>query len=379
MSTRVFLAQAAFVTLGLLAAGCGGSSSSTGADDGREIQSVSLTLTDAGCDPAAMEVASGPVTFQVENKGASGVTELEVIKGKRILGEVENLADGLSGEFTLTLQPGTYELYCPNGKTAERGTLTVSGEMVAAASNAAADKAVADYGAYVISEAALLQRRTKAFTNAIRSGRPATARSLFAIAREPYERIEPVAESFGDLDPEIDARAGDVPAASWTGFHRLERMLWVSRATTAAMTPLADKLDKDVARLVRLVRTADYQPAQVANGAKELMDEIGASKVTGEEDRYSHTDLYDFQANVEGARAVYDAIAPLLVQRAPTLDATIEKEFANVERVLAPHRRGAGWVSYTLANVRASERRVLSRAVDGLAEPLSKMSAIVAR
>ena len=96
MSTRVFLAQAAFVTLGLLAAGCGGSSSSTGVDDGREIQSVSLTLTDAGCDPAAMEVASGPVTFQVENKGASGVTELEVIKGKRILGEVENLADGLS-------------------------------------------------------------------------------------------------------------------------------------------------------------------------------------------------------------------------------------------------------------------------------------------
>jgi iron uptake system component EfeO len=156
-------------------------------------------------------------------------------------------------------------------------------------------------------------------------------------------------------------------------------MLWVSRATTAAMTPLADKLDKDVARLVRLVRTAGYQPAQVANGAKELMDEIGASKVTGEEDRYSHTDLYDFQANVEGARAVYDAIAPLLVQRAPTLDAAIEKEFANVERVLAPHRRAAGWVSYTLANVPASERRVLSRAVDGLAEPLSKMPAIVAR
>jgi iron uptake system component EfeO len=127
------------------------------------------------------------------------------------------------------------------------------------------------------------------------------------------------------------------------------------------------------------VREADYQPVQVANGAKELMDEIGASKVTGEEDRYSHTDLYDFQSNVEGARAVYDAIGPLLEQRAPTLGASIEQEFANVERALEPHRRGSGWVSYTRANVPPDERRVLSRAVDGLAEPLSKMSAIVAR
>jgi iron uptake system component EfeO len=373
------LGLAGLAALGLLAAGCGGSSSSMPAEESTAIQSVSLALTDAGCDPGALEIASGPVTFEVENKGASAVTELEVIREKRILGEVENLADGLSGEFTLTLQPGTYELYCPNGTTAERGTLTVTGAAVAARGTATVDKAVADYSAYVVAQAALLQQRTSAFTHAIRSGRSASARSLFPVARMPYERIEPVAESFGDLDPEIDARAGDVPTASWTGFHRLEHMLWVGHATVAAMSKLADELDRDVVRLVRRVHAADYQPAQIANGAKELMDEIGASKVTGEEDRYSHTDLYDLQANVEGARAVYDALGPLLEQRAPTLGSTIEKQFSNVEDVLEPHRRGSGWVSYTLTNVPAGERRVLSRAVDGLAEPLSKMSAIAAR
>jgi iron uptake system component EfeO len=378
MSGRA-LVVAAPIALSLLAAGCGDSSSSAQAEGGKTVQSVSVTLTDAGCDPAAIELTSGPVTFEVENKGASAVTELEVIKSKRILGEVENLADGLSGTFTLTLQPGTYELYCPNGKTAERGTLTVTGAAVTTADNVAADKAVAHYSAYVIAQAALLQRRTTAFTAAIRSGRLTAARSLFPTARVPYERIEPVAESFGDLDPDIDARAGDVPAATWTGFHRIEQMLWVSHATVATLTPLADKLDKDVARLVGLVRTADYQPAQVANGAKELMDEIGASKVTGEEDRYSHTDLYDFQANVDGAQAVYGAIGPMLRQRAPTVGATIETQFTNVDRVLAPYRRGSGWVSYTPANVTAAQRRVLSRAVDALAEPLSKMSAIVAQ
>jgi iron uptake system component EfeO len=364
--------------LGLIAAGCGDSSSPATADSNAKIQSVAIALTDAGCDPAAVKIPAGPVTFKVENKGASAVTELEVTKGKRILGEIENLADGFSGDFSLTLQPGTYELYCPNGKSSERGTLTVTGDPVATSgTSAAADKAVADYGSFVIAQAALLQKRTLAFTTAVRAGRPATARRLFPTARVPYERIEPVAESFGDLDPEIDARAGDVPASSWTGFHRLEKMLWVDHATVAVMTPVADKLDADVARLVVLVRTAVYQPAQVANGAKELMDEIGASKVTGEEDRYSHTDLYDFQANVDGSRAVYEALGPLLKQRAPSLTETIDKQFANVTDVLAPYRRGAGWVAYTA--VAASERRALSRAVDALAEPLSKMSAIVAQ
>ena len=300
-----------------------------------------------------------------------------MIKDKRILGEVENLAAGLSGEFSLTLQPGTYELYCPNGTTAERGTLTVTGETVASSDAAAAKRAVTAYRAYVIAQAALLQKRTTAFTDAVRSGDMARAKKLFPIAREPYERIEPVAESFGSLDPEIDARAGDVPAASWTGFHRLEKMLWVDKSSAAAMTPTATKLDADVARLVKLVKTADYQTAQIANGAKELMDEIGASKVTGEEDRYSHTDLYDFQANVEGARAVFDSLEPILKVRAPSVAAGITKGFADMSSALAPYRAGDGWVLYT--TVKPAERRDLSRVVDKLAEPLSKMSAIVAQ
>ena len=373
------VALLALASVGLLSAGCGGASTSGAApsDDTTGIKSISFGLTDAGCDPSSAEIASGPITFEVENKGAAAVTEFEVIKDKRILGEVENLASGLSGEFSLTLQPGDYELYCPNGTTAERGKLTVTGETVASADAAAAKKAVTTYRAYVIAQAAMLQKRTTAFTDAVRSGNVAEAKKLFPTAREPYERIEPVAESFGNLDPEIDARAGDVPAASWTGFHKLEKMLWVDKASAAAMTPTATKLDADVARLVKLVKTADYQTAQIANGAKELMDEIGASKVTGEEDRYSHTDLYDFQANVDGARAVFDSLEPILQLRAPSVAAGITAGFTGMSNALAPYRAGDGWVLYT--TVKPAERRDLSRVVDKLAEPLSKMSAIVAQ
>lgn len=338
---------------------------------------MAFTLTDEGCNPITASTESGLITFQVENKGAAGVTELEIVKDKRILGEVENLADGLSGKFSLTMQPGSYELYCPNGTTNERGTLTVTGTSVASNDSQAAKKAVAAYRAYVISQAALFDRRSQAFTDAVRAGNVAQAKKLFPTAREPYERIEPVAESFGDLDPQIDARAGDVPAKSWTGFHRLEKMLWVDNSTAAEMKPFADKLDADVDRLVGLVQTADYQTAQIANGAKSLMDEIGASKVTGEEDRYSHTDLYDFKANVDGAVAVFKSLEPILQQRAPSLAITITNAFTDMGDAMEPYKKGNGWVLYT--TVPPVERRGLSRAVDALAEPLSNMSAIVAQ
>jgi iron uptake system component EfeO len=248
---------------------------------------------------------------------------------------------------------------------------------VASDDNAAARKAIAAYKAYVIGQAALLGPRTTAFTDAVRAGNIAEAKKQFPISREPYERIEPVAESFGNLDPEIDARAGDVPAAGWSGFHKLEKMLWVDNASAAEMKPFADKLDTDVAKLIALVQTTDYQTAQIANGAKSLMDEIGASKVTGEEDRYSHTDLYDFKANVDGAKAVFKSMHPILQKRAPTLAATITNAFADMDYGMEPFRRGPGWVTYT--KVDAVDRRGLSRSVDALALPLSNMAAIVAQ
>ena len=229
----------------------------------------------------------------------------------------------------------------------------------------------------MIRQAAILGPRTTAFTDAVRAGDVSKAKNLFPTAREPYERIEPVAESFGDLDPQIDARAGDVPAATWTGFHKLEKMLWVDNSSADEMKPFADKLDKDVAKLVALVKTTDYQTAQIANGAKSLMDEIGASKVTGEEDRYSHTDLYDFKANVDGARAVFKSMQPILEKRAPTLAVTITNAFGDMDDAMEPFRAGPGWMTYT--KVDAVDRRGLSRSVDALALPLSNMAAIVAQ
>src|SRR5262249_20713176 len=149
--------------------------------------------------------------------------------GDAILGEKENLADGLSGSFSLNLEPGKYTIYCPGGSE-ERGTLTVTGRSGATAS-ASENAAVDQYRAYLEQNTDELVAKTQPFVASVIVGNLARAKSLYAAARIPYERIEPVAESFGDLDPRIDARENDVPAKEFGGFHRLEKALWVEGST----------------------------------------------------------------------------------------------------------------------------------------------------
>ena len=146
------------------------------------------------------------------------------------------------------------------------------------------------------------------------------AKGLYATARIPYERIEPVAETFGSLDPEIDARENDVPANEFEGFHRIEKALWEEEGLKG-MAPVAEDLLADVEELAEKVETVELEPEQIANGANELLAEVSASKITGEEERYSHVDLVDFEANVEGSEAAFEAVKPLL----------------------GPKRSGSGW------------------------------------
>ncbi len=365
------------LVMAALLAGC--TAKSVAGEDG-EIQVVGVALTDAGCEPNSLSAKAGPTTFQVSNEDAGGVNELEVLteSGDRVLGEVHNVGPGTEGSFSLTLKAGSYQTYCPGG-TKDRGTLEVAESDTGLTGDPVAQQeAVSTYLAYVQVQADEAVVRTQAFADAIVAGDLAQAQSLFAYAREPYERIEPIAESFGDLDPAIDAREGDVPEEEWTGYHRLEKALWIDQ-TTDGLAPLADKLVADVTELRDSISSVELEPAQIANGAVELLDEVSASKITGEEDRYSHTDLADFEANVAGSRAAFDAVVPLLAEDEADLVATIEERFANLEEALAPYRVDGGpangFVLYT--DLTPAQTADLAVAVDALAEPLSTVAALV--
>jgi iron uptake system component EfeO len=339
-----------------------------GAAAGAKSNSVKVDINDGGC-PAGLKIKAGPTTFKVTNSGSGDVSEFEILSGDHIIGEVENVAPGLNKEFSLTLKPGTYKTACPGGSDHATAKLVVTGTEATKLS-APGTAAVDQYRQYLEAQTAELVTATKAFTDAVDRGNVEQAKALYAPSRIAYERIEPVAETFGDLDPKIDAREGDVPKKEWGGYHYLEQKLWVD-GTADGLTSATAALNENVQTLENLVKDVDLQPGAIANGAVELLNEVSASKITGEEERYSHTDLVDFEANVQGAQAAFEAVKPILETKDPDLAADVEAKFAAVTAALAPYRAGTTFVAYTaLTN---ADTKALAQVIDALAEPLSKV------
>ena len=356
----------------VLLAGCGRSNSPTQASP--PAHEVKIALSDAGCEPQPASVPAGPVKFVITNSGSPRVTEAELLHDGKILAEKEGVKPGSSGDLVLRLDDaGSYSIHCAAGAK-NSWDFTVTGGAVHP-SNVALAAATQGYHDYVVSEVDQLVASTKQFTDAVRAGDMDKAKQLYPLARVHYEHIEPVAESFGDLDTSIDARIDGVSdPADWAGFHRIEKALWQDH-TLDGMRPVADKLDADVATLKSKVATETYQAAQLANGAGELLNEVSTTKVTGEEERYSHTDLWDFAANVEGARKGFELLTPALAAKDAALTQQLQARFADVADSLSKYRQGDGYVDYS--TVTQDQRRQLANGINALAEPLSQVAGLV--
>ncbi|MGW1057252.1 iron uptake system protein EfeO [Micromonospora rubida] len=377
MRTTRFLALAAtgvLATTGVAA--CGGAEKDGAAGDGGPI---TVKANDTACEVGRTDLPAGQTSFKVTNSGAK-VTEFYVYAaGDRVMGEVENIAPGLSRELRVELPAGTYETACKPGMIGKgiRGALKVSGTAATVAPDAALAEATASYQRYVNSQTAALLTKTEEFVAAVKAGDVAKAKALYPVARTYWERIEPVAESFGDLDPKIDGREEVIEEGmEFTGFHRIEKDLWTT-GDISKDGPIADQLLVDVKAIVAKANAEKLTPLQLANGAKVLLDEVASGKITGEEERYSHTDLWDFNANLEGSKAAIASLRPALEQRSPELVAQLDKEFANVETALGKHRDGDGWKLHTALS--KADLKELSDSINALAEPISKVAAVVAR
>ena len=342
---------------------------------------MSISLTPQGCAPHPAKVTAGTVTFNVANKDASAVSEAELRTSdlEQILGEQENLTPGLSGGFQLTLQPGTYKISCP-GAARPHWTLTVGGKAAGPAweANSQLTAAVSGYSSYVTQNTVSLVASTQQLCAAIDAKNQAQAEFLYPRARIFYERIEPVAEIWGNLDTDIDGRWENpvTVQSQFTGFHRIEQMMWQENTLTGAAQMCAG-LVKNEQQLLTLVRSASYNPLEMASGATDLINEAATAKISGEEERYSNTDLPVFQANVDGAMEVVTLLEPFLKEKDPSLLATIQSRDAAVNAQLVhyqarPGYDDTGYVEYS--TVADSQRRQLSGVVNAFAEALSKLS-----
>ncbi|MFO1071141.1 MAG: iron uptake system protein EfeO [Geminicoccaceae bacterium] len=232
---------------------------------------------------------------------------------------------------------------------------------------------VAAYKLYVTQATQALVKDTKAFTEAVKAGEIDKAKALFAPTRVHYEQIEPIAELFSDLDGSMDSRADDHEAAEkdpgFLGFHRLEYGLWVEHSTKG-LEPVADRLMSDVDDLHGRIAGLVFPPETVVGGAAALMEEVAATKISGEEDRYSRTDLWDFQANADGAQKIWQLFSPLLTDDKAYVE-KVSANFATVDKILATYRTKTGFESYE--KLTDADRRQLAGAVNTLAEELAKL------
>ena len=234
--------------------------------------------------------------------------------------------------------------------------------------------AVEDYDEFVERNAADLVDGTRRFVARVEAGDVAGAKAIYTAARAPFERIEPVAGAFGDLDPDIDGREGDIPAEDWGGYHRIEKALWIDEETDG-LEPITTELLSDVVNLERIAEKADFDPAEIAQGAVDLLGEVSASKITGEEERYSRTDLWDFEANVDGARAGFEALEPAVREVDRGLADEVADQFERTYDLLDEYRRGDGFVLYY--ELSTDDTAALSAQIDALAEPLSRVASLV--
>lgn len=234
---------------------------------------------------------------------------------------------------------------------------------------------VSDYKIYVTEQLDELASHTQQFTAAVKSGDLATAKKLYAPTRVYYESIEPIAELFSDLDASIDSRVDDhekgVKAQDFTGFHRLEYSLF-SENSTQGLGELADGLNKDVQDLQARVAGLTFPPEKVVGGAAALLEEVAATKITGEEDRYSHTDLYDFQGNIDGAKKIVDLFRSQIAKQDAAFVAKVDKNFAAVNKILAKYKTADGGFE-TYDKVKENDRKALVGPVNTLAEDLSTL------
>ncbi|MEV4872055.1 iron uptake system protein EfeO [Streptomyces syringium] len=375
LRSSVVAAVSAVVALTAVS-GCAEKSDTEGSD------AIKVTASDDACEVSKSSFPAGHVKLAVKNEGDK-VTEVYVYApGDRIVTERENIGPGTKVEIAAEIKAGSYEIACKPGMKGDgiRQKVTATGGGAPKKRDPELDKAVAEYRKYVLAQAEETIPAAQKFVDAVKKDDLDEAKKLYAPSRIGWERTEPVAESFGDIDPKVDVREdGLEKGQKWTGWHKLEKSLWDAKKITEDDKKLADQLMADLKDWQKRVGTADITPTSMANGAKELLDEVATGKVTGEEERYSHTDLVDFHANVEGAEKSYELLKPVAAKNDAALTKELDKQFAALKKLLDEYREGDGFKSYDTDTVGKDDRKKLSDAVNALAEPLSKLAAAVAK
>ncbi|MHC8286460.1 iron uptake system protein EfeO [Pseudomonas sp. XS1P51] len=337
---------------------------------------VLVTIHPHSCEPNALTVPAGRASFRIVNRSDRAV-EWEILDGVLVVEERENIAPGLSQVINANLLPGDYAITC-GLLSNPRGTLHVTPTAASDAAAKAKPSMVAfvgplsEFRVYLSSQGTALIKAVTALEQAIEAGDLSQAQALYVPARAAYQRIAPAAQRLAELDNGINARADYFEKREqdpgFSGFHRLEYALFQQRSLDG-LTPVAQRLIADVTTLKQQLLAQSLPPEQLVSIAVRNLNSIAEVRASsGEEERYSHTDLNGFAANLEAARKVVDLLRPLLTKSAAELLPKIDSAVAGLDAELNGFKVNDGYASYD--SVSAEQRKQIADKAKALADAL---------
>jgi iron uptake system component EfeO len=340
---------------------------------------VQVTIHPHSCEPNALTVPAGRASFRIVNRSDRAV-EWEILDGVLVVEERENIAPGLSQVINANLLPGDYAITC-GLLSNPRGTLHVTPTAASEAAARAKPSMVAfvgplsEFRVYLSSQGSALIKAVTALEQAIAAGDLGQAQALYIPARAAYQRLAPAAQRLAELDNRINARADYFEQREqdpgFRGFHRLEFALFEQRSLNG-LTPAAQQLLADVTTLKQQLLAQSLPPEQLVSIVVRNLDNLGDVRATsGEEERYSHSDLNGFAGNLDAARKVLDLLRPLLDKSAADLLPTLDNALAGLDAELNRFKVEGGYARYDSVNAEqrqqiADKAKALAHALDAI-------------
>lgn len=312
---------------------------------------IAVTVTDAACEPAELTVPAGRTTFRIHN-ASDRALEWEILDGVMVVAERENITPGLNATLTERLKPGTYAITC-GLLSNPRGTLTVTATAESEAAKAQPETRafigpLSEYRVYLGRRASELVEATAALHDRIGAGDLEGAKAAWLAARQPWRQMAPVSGRVADLaesmDPLADYLAGREQDPAFTGFHRIEYGLW-SAGSTDGLVPVAERLSADAAALKDRLKGLDVAPADLAGNAADLAARV-ADQATGAQAPYSHADLAEFSADLDGIAKSALLVDPLAAEADPAASEALRDALGQARATLDGFKAGDAFPSY---------------------------------
>ncbi|WGT36058.1 iron uptake system protein EfeO [Pseudomonas atacamensis] len=331
------------------------------------------------CEPNALTVPAGRASFRIVNRSERAV-EWEILDGVLVVEERENIAPGLSQVINANLQPGDYAITC-GLLSNPRGTLHVTPTAASDAAAKAKPSMVAfvgplsEFRVYLAVQGSALIKAATALNQAIASGDLAQAQALYLPARAAYQRLAPAAQRLAELDNQINARADYFEKReqdpAFVGFHRLEYALFEQRKLDD-VAPIAQRLLAEVTVLKQQLLAQSLPPEQLVSILVRNLNSLAEVRAgSGEEERYSHSDLNGFAANAQTARKVVDLLRPMLSKSAADVLANVDQAMSDFDNQLNAFKSADGYVSYDAVTAAqrqqiATKAKALATSMDGI-------------